>query len=286
LYIFFLNIWILKPARHLKQNMEIIQQGDLDHRIPELTHASEEFASVIEEFNYLMDSIEKLKISIYEQELEQKEVRLEYLNRQIQPHFILNSLNSLYNFSESDVQTAREMIRLIAGYYRYVINVNSKYVEIGQELEHIDNYLRLQKLRYPGLFEYTINCEEDFRHIFIPPFIIESFVGNCFKHGLMPGEMNMIGINVFSEENDRLCIRIEDTGEGFSDDSLDAARDFLEDHIISEELGVGIRNSIERLQLIYKDECSIKMYNKVPHGAVVEIWIRKGIHDENSGNDN
>ena len=284
-YIVFLNIWILKPAKHLRQSMEIIQRGDLDHRIPALPHASVEFSSVIEEFNFLMDSIEQLKISIYEQELEQKEVRLEYLNRQIQPHFILNSLNTLYNFSEGDGQTIREMIRLISGYYRYVINVNSQYVELGQELDHIENYLQLQMLRYPGLFKYQIQCGKAYKQTLIPPFIIESFVGNSFKHGLIPGALNQISILTSMEESGWLCIRIEDSGEGFSDDSLDAARDFLEEHIVSEELGVGIRNSIERLQLIYKQDCSINLYNKEPHGAVVEIRIRKGKQDENTSPD-
>lgn len=284
-YIVFLNMWILKPTRHLKRSMEIIQQGDLYYRISELKSASEEFTSVIEEFNYLMDSIEQLKISIYEQKLEQKEVRLEYLSRQIQPHFILNSLNTLYNHSEEDSEDIRTMIRLISGYYRYVINVNSKYVELEQELEHIDNYLRLQMLRYPGLFAFHIQCGEEYRKTRIPPFIIESFVGNSFKHGLLPGIVNRIEIRVFGEENGWQCIRIEDSGEGFSDDSLDAAKDFLEHGIVSEELGVGIRNSIERLQLIYKQNCSIHMFNKEPHGAVVEIRIRKGMQDEDTGDD-
>ena len=80
-----------------------------------------------------------------------------------------------------------------------------------------------------------------------------------------------------------MLIRIEDTGEGFSDDSLDAAREFIDNRVISEELGVGIRNSIERLQLMYKNNCGIKIFNKEPHGAVVEIRIREQKDEENTG---
>lgn len=282
-YVIFLKIWILNPVTHLKQSMTIIQHGELKYRIPEIPHMSAEFADVIEEFNYLMDNIEKLKISIYEQELEQKEVRLEYLNRQIQPHFILNTLNTLYNFSESDTEITREMIRLISGYYRYVVNVDSKYVKLENELEHLDNYLRLQNLRYPRLFEYHIYCSDEYRNILIPPFIIESFVGNIFKHGIMPDTINEINISAVREYEEWVLIRIEDTGEGFSDDSLDAAREFIDNRVISEELGVGIRNSIERLQLMYKNNCGIKIFNKEPHGAVVEIRIREQKDEENTG---
>ena len=283
-YIVFMKIWILNPVNHLKQSMTIIQQGDLNYRIQNVPHMSAEFASVIDEFNFLMDSIEKLKISIYEQKLEQKEVRLEYLNRQIQPHFILNTLNTLYNFTEKDIAVTRKMIKLISEYYRYVVNVDSKYVRLGNELEHLQKYLRLQVMRYPGLFEYYINCPDEYNGALIPPFIIESFVGNIFKHGIMPDEINKIEISTAMENEEWLLIRIEDTGEGFSDDSLDAAREFVEEHKVSEELGVGIRNSIERLQLMYKGNCDIKIFNKDPHGAVVEIRIREQ-NNEDTGID-
>ena len=79
----------------------------------------------------------------------EKETELQYLSRQIQPHFILNTLNTIYNYSENDVKTTKQLIRLTSGYYRYVVNVNSRYVQLGQELEHIQDYLRLQKMRYP-----------------------------------------------------------------------------------------------------------------------------------------
>lgn len=268
-----LYLWILTPMAYLKKSMEIIQQGELDYRIPELDNCSVEFDAVIQEFNYLMDHIKNLKIQMYEERLAGKETELQYLSRQIQPHFILNTLNTIYNYSESDVKTTKQLIRLTSGYYRYVVNVNSRYVQLGQELEHIQDYMRLQKMRYPNAFNYKVTCEETIKIVPIPPFIIESFVGNAIKHGLKPGKMTEIQVNVSKLEEFRILIQVKDNGTGFSDDSLDAVEEFLEKGIVSEELGVGICNSVARLRLIYGDKCEIRIYNQESSGAVVDITL-------------
>ena len=268
-----LYLWILTPMAYLKKSMEIIQQGELDYRIPELDNCSVEFDAVIQEFNYLMDHIKNLKIQMYEERLAGKETELQYLSRQIQPHFILNTLNTIYNYSESDVKTTKQLIRLTSGYYRYVVNVNSRYVQLGQELEHIQDYMRLQKMRYPNAFNYKVTCEETIKIVPIPPFIIESFVGNAIKHGLKPGKMTEIQVNVSKLEEFRILIQVKDNGTGFSDDSLDAVEEFLEKGIVSEELGVGICNSVARLRLIYGDKCEIRIYNQEPSGAVVDFTL-------------
>ncbi len=268
-----LYLWILTPMAYLQKSMDIIQKGDLDYRIPELSNCSREFDAVIQEFNFLMDHIKNLKIQIYEDRLAGKETELQYLSRQIQPHFILNTLNTIYNYSENDVKTTKQLIRLTSGYYRYVVNVNSRYVQLGQELEHIQDYLRLQKMRYPNGFDYEVNCEAAMKIVPIPPFIIESFVGNAIKHGLKPGELTKIEVNVKQLEEFQILIQVKDNGTGFSDDSLDAVEEFLEKGIVSEELGVGIRNSVARLKLIYGDKCVIHIYNQEPSGAVVDILL-------------
>ncbi len=278
-YIVCIRRWIIKPIRHLRKNMAVIQEGNLSHRIEKIPYASEEFSEVIDEFNYLMNSIESLKISIYESELEQKEIRLEYLSRQIQPHFILNSLNTLYMYNANDPELVNSIIKLISQYYRYVININSKYVALESELNHIENYIRIQQLRYPGRFTYEINCPDELKNTAIPPFVLESFVGNYFKHGMRSGGDNKIHINISREKED-IRILLEDNGPGFSEDSLDAIKDFLEERIVSEELGVGIRNSIERMELIYRNRCSVNIYNRDEGGAAVKIVISQETQNE------
>lgn len=273
-YNFYIRRWVLSPMEDMEKSMKRIQAGDMAYRIPENREYSMEYVLVTQQFNSMMDQLEKLKIEIYENQLEQQEIRLQYLSQQIQPHFILNSLNTLYNYSEKDTETAREIIRLISQYYRYVVNVNSRYVKLGQELEHIDHYLAIQKIRYPSAFTYDIRCEDALEIVPVPPFLIESFISNAVKYGRKPGKSVCISIEV--EEIEKFCIRIRisDTGDGFPEDFLEDIREYPRTGEWPQDAGVGIRNSVERLRLIYQERAEIRFYNREMGGAVVEIQIR------------
>lgn len=265
--------WIIAPMNHMKKSMAIIEAGDMTYRIPHKASASAEFDSAIKQFNTMMDQLENLKIVIYEGRLERQEIELQHLSQQIQPHFILNSLNTLYNYCDKDQKATKEMILLLSKFYRYVVNVNSKYVLIGQELEHIDNYLKLQKVRLSDAFTYEISCGESLEIVPVPPFIIEGFVINAMKYGMSGKKAGFIHVEVIAVDDFNILIRISDNGEGFSEDVLDSIREYMDQGIVSEELGVGIKNSIERLKIIYKEQARIRFYNQETQGAVVEIQI-------------
>lgn len=265
--------WVIAPMNHMRRNMAVIEAGDMTCRISPPRGASIELERVIEQFNRMMDQLEHLKIEIYEGKLERQETKLQYLSQQIQPHFILNTLNTLYHYCDMDQKATKEIILLLTKFYRHVVNINSKYVTLGAELEHIDNYLKLQKMRFPHAFSYEIHCPSPYEIVPVPPFLIEGFVVNAMKYGLRASETGLISICVESLDEFQICIRIMDTGNGFSEDVLDSIREYVQLGKVSEELGVGLRNSIERLRLIYQDTSHIHFYNREPHGAVVEIII-------------
>lgn len=269
LYIVCTRRWLLRPLGRMTDSMNVIRSGDVNYRIDINPAESAEFTSLGGLFNEMMDQVNTLKNEIYEGRLERQEIRLEYLQKQIQPHFILNTLNTLYNHTEDEVQ--KEIILLMTRYYRFVVNADSKYVQLGQELEHIENYLKLQQVRYPNAFEYRIICEDALEIIPVPPFLIESFVGNTIKHVLNVVDCVLIRIEVISLDKFTTRIRISDNGPGFEDEVLDMIQEYLENKTVDEELGVGIRNSIERLKIIYGEQARIKIYNDDDGGAVIEI---------------
>lgn len=265
--------WVLTPVKRLTQGMEQIAAGDIEHRIQTSPGTSLEFKKIETEFNHMMEQLKDMQIQIYQQELEQNETKLRYLSQQIQPHFILNSLNTLYTYSNRDVDATRKIIRLLSKYYRYVVNVESRYVNLGQELEHIDNFLDLQKIRFPRKLNYEILCDDEIDIVPIPPFLLESFVGNCLKYGQDENDQIMLRIQATQIEPFVIQIRIEDQGEGFSQEILEAIDEYHQTHVKNELLGTGIYNCMERLFLIYQDRAQIRCYNAKPHGAVVEITI-------------
>lgn len=265
--------WVLTPVKELTQGIEEIASGNIEHRLQNPSGTSLEFEKIETEFNHMMDQLKDMQIQIYQQELEQNETKLRYLSQQIQPHFILNSLNTLYTYSNRDVEATRKIIRLLSQYYRYVVNIESRYVNLGQELDHIENFLKLQKIRFPRKLDYEILCEDGIDIVPIPPFLLESFIGNSLKYGQDEQEKIMIRIQAVQVEPFVIRISVQDQGEGFSPEILEAIEEYHKTHVKNELLGTGIYNCIERLNLIYQDRAQIRCYNALPHGAVVEITI-------------
>lgn len=265
--------WVLTPVKELTQGIEEIASGNIEHRLQNPSGTSLEFEKIETEFNHMMDQLKDMQIQIYQQELEQNETKLRYLSQQIQPHFILNSLNTLYTYSNRDVEATRKIIRLLSQYYRYVVNIESRYVNLGQELDHIENFLKLQKIRFPRKLDYEILCEDGIDIVPIPPFLLESFIGNSLKYGQDEQEKIMIQIQAVQVEPFVIRISVQDQGEGFSPEILEAIEEYHKTHVKNELLGTGIYNCIERLNLIYQDRAQIRCYNALPHGAVVEITI-------------
>ena len=265
--------WVLTPVKELTQGIEEIASGNIEHRLQNPSGTSLEFEKIETEFNHMMDQLKDMQIQIYQQELEQNETKLRYLSQQIQPHFILNSLNTLYTYSNRDVEATQKIIRLLSQYYRYVVNIESRYVNLGQELDHIENFLKLQKIRFPRKLDYEILCEDGIDIVPIPPFLLESFIGNSLKYGQDEQEKIMIRIQAVQVEPFVIRISVQDQGEGFSPEILEAIEEYHKTHVKNELLGTGIYNCIERLNLIYQDRAQIRCYNTLPHGAVVEITI-------------
>ena len=156
-----------------------------------------------------------------------------------------------------------------------MVKVEADYVPIGEELTHIRNYLDFQKVRFGDSLDYSITCEPALEVVPIPPFIMESFVGNSLKYGMDDEDHIEIEIRIVQTGTFDLTMVIRDHGSGFPNEILEAVHAF-ENNSLSEQdkalLGTGIRNSIERLRLIYKDRAAFHMYND--GGAVTEIKLQ------------
>lgn len=264
-------IWVNRPIKYLMESIIRISQGDADFRIERKCGMSLEFEEICEKFNEMLEQLQKTRIQLYEQEIDKNKTKLRYLSQQIRPHFMLNALNTVYNYSKRDSELTRKIVRLLSAYYRYVVNVDSEYVQMGEELKHIEKYLAFQKIRYGEVLEYEIQCDSALNVIPIPPFLIESFIGNSLKYGVDEEDRLHISVRIEQTGDFDLKIRIRDQGEGFSEEALEAIHQFKETGAVEELLGVGIRNSIERLRLLYQSRADLRIYND--SGAVVEIVI-------------
>jgi sensor histidine kinase YesM len=286
---------VIHPLNRLTDAMTEIENGNLEYRIEE-RNDSTEFEKINHNVNLMMEQVRKLKIDIYETELEKRNVVMQYLGHQIQPHFILNALNILYSYEPEEYELSRKMIMSISKYFRYIVYMNNQFVTLRQEMDFVQNYLDIQKARFPDMFFAIVEYMPEYQDALIPPLIVQTIVENSIKHGLKSGKK--ISIFVITDikktgnsgdisdsagktagENssagrDRLRIRVADTGEGISEETLEEIRVFQETGVQQPHLGVGIQNTIERLKYIYNENPSVSFRRNTDiSGTTVELLL-------------
>ena len=158
-----------------------------------------------------------------EHDTEMKFQQLEYkaLNALMNPHFIFNSLNNIQGLINKDEKrTANEYLVIFSDLIRQNMhNISKGFITLQQELNLIENYLTLEKLRFKELVNYKMQIEEDVEteDIMIPPLMVQPLVENAVKHGLLPrlSSESLVCIHVFEKDN-LLYIEITDNGIGLS----------------------------------------------------------------------
>lgn len=267
-----LQRWFVSPVRKLTEAMRRIEQGDMNYRIEEKSRALE-FSRINHHFNHMMDEVSELKISVYEKQLEGQKIKMRFLSQQIQPHFILNTLNVLYSYEQQEYPLIQKMILCLSRYFRYVVNANADFVELGAELMHIGNYFEIQQARYLKNFHATVSCDPELKDCLVPPLLIQNFAENVIKHSLSMEGMVNVTIQVRKEGTDRIYISIADNGSGISQEVLDRIQRFRETRQYQDGLGIGIQNSIERIDMLYGGEGELNISRRVPQGTLVEIRL-------------
>ncbi|MDU5945539.1 MAG: histidine kinase [Paenibacillus macerans] len=265
---------VLNPIRHFTQVLENDKWEEDEFR-PKTSRITElEFASA--RFAFLAERVRALKIEVYEKELEKQRVQMDYMQLQIKPHFFLNCLNFIYHMADlklyPDIQT---MARTTSEYLRYLFKSKLDYVYVKDEMNHVKNYLDIQKMRYRSAFSYYLEQDPDTMDCQIPPLVIQSFVENAVKHTVSLDQPVEISVTVFPEERDGrdyAAIFIADTGRGFDADIL---AQLASGELLPNEngIGIGITNCLKRLDYFYGEDVQTTFYNSPIRGAVVEIHI-------------
>ena len=272
--LYVLRRWMIVPLNQLSSAMKRIEHGDTEFRITEKS-AGSEFEQINKNFNRMLDEMSELKIDVYEQQLEKEKIRRCFLSQQIQPHFILNAMNILYSYEQDEYPLIQKMILCLSQYFRYIVNANTDFVELKNEMLHIRNYFEIQRARYPEEFFAIVEWDGELDNCLIPPLLIQNFVENAIKHSLMIG--NSIDIFVIAKKmgDEKIQIFVADTGKGISDEILEKIKRFRETKQYQDGLGVGIQNAIERLEVLYEGKAELKIGRDRPNGTRVELILER-----------
>lgn len=188
---------------------------------------------------------------LQEMENEKTTAELKALKSQINPHFLFNSLNSIYSLSRKNSEKVPEKIVQLSDLLRHIIyDADSEYIPLLKEVEMIKNYIELQNLRTSDSEKIVINVLGDIKGKMIAPLIFLPFVENSFKHGLKSGVSNaFVKIELNVSEKD-LVFKIENN-------KVESTK--ISD---SKYKGIGIQNVKKRLELIYPDSYDLEIINQ------------------------
>ncbi|QAV19255.1 HAMP domain-containing protein [Paenibacillus chitinolyticus] len=270
---YFMRRVVLRPINRIVLAMRRIKEGHLEMRIAKKP-TSNEFELMNEMFNSMVTDIQKLKIDVYEEQLINQKAELKHLQLQVNPHFFLNSLNVVYYLAqERKYGLIQELSLSLIRYFRFMFRSHTDHVLVRDELGHTKNYLNIQKIRFPGSLTYAITVPDDLLDCCIPPLIIQSFAENTIKHAVNTDEPTHIEISIERDnrnDEERLHIRIRDTGMGYENEVLEKLR---QDIKLTTEEGehIGIWNARQRLRLLYGGQAIIGFSND--NGAIVDIFL-------------
>jgi two-component system, sensor histidine kinase YesM len=281
LLILLMNVTIVSPLRKLLTSMGRVRIGDLTHRI-DPQKSSNEFEIVNSTFNEMMDTVQNLKINIYEEQIKVQKSQLRNLQLQINPHFLINSLNMVNNLIQNeDSATAKKLILYSVDYFRYMAKADNDFVPLYEEINHIKDYLEIQKIRYKDKFTYSINVNKLIEDMLIPPMLIQNFVENSIKYAIDMKKVIHLFVKVEYFEVDYYPyakIVISDSGIGYPTDSLGRINSGKKPpHSFGGN--IGIFNSVQRIKILYQGKGTWKFYND--GGAVSEFNLPALFEDIN-----
>ncbi|MEC0227055.1 sensor histidine kinase [Paenibacillus alba] len=272
-YIFLRHI-ILLPINRIVEVMRRVRDGNLDQRVKQYP-VSFEFELMNDVFNSMVSEIKALKITVYEEQLFIQKAELKYLQLQINPHFFLNALNTIYNLAQfQNYQLIQDMSEYLITYMRFMFQNNLEFVKLEDEIAHTRNYLQIQAMRFQDGFTYQINGDESLSQALIPPLIIQTFVENTIKHAITMEEPIQLTVDMelCGDQEPYLCIVIRDTGKGFSEEALVKWQSEVD--LAYENNGyIGIWNSRRRLRLIYQSRAQLTISNHPDGGASVVVKL-------------
>lgn len=233
-----------------------------------------------EELNRKNLHLMKEKKARVELEKELKISELKALKAQINPHFMFNVLNSINNLAlvEGAKQT-QEMAYLFSNLLRYNLENADHAVYLKDDIENIERYLKVQKIRFGSKLSYTINMDKTLENQKMLPFILQPFVENAVNHGIVPKETSG-QINVSAKLHGKdILIRIEDDGLGMSPRKIEKIYHFDQDQYEGSSLGIGIQNTRKRLIQSYGEEYDIHITSRENIGTTVEIKIPQDFNE-------
>lgn len=271
LYNLFINR-IFNPINYLIDNME---KSHIEKNLTSnLTYnKNDEIGILVNSYNEMKGRINDLININYKNKIEQKDLELKQLQNQINPHFIYNTLESIHMMAElNDDEETSIMAEYFGSIIRYSMNRKINTVKLKEEINIIDNYIYLQKIRFDQLFIIENLITEDVLECEIIKMIIQPLIENAIYHGLSECSSNGKIIIQGQKIGNELLLTISDNGIGIQAEALKDLNDYINDKN-NKFKGIALRNINRRLKLNYGKQYGLEIFSVFGHGTSMVLTL-------------
>lgn len=261
---FILTKILTQKIHKISQAMNEFKEGGFQERIP--FKSNDEFAVIARSFNEMAHTIEDLINKVYRSDISKKEAELHMLQNQINPHFLYNTLSTISSLAKlGELDQMHQMVLGLAKFYRLIMNTGVMIIPLDLELQQVQAYVDIQKIKYGDALEvvYDINCDPN--QIVTLKLLLQPFLENALIHAWHQ-EALMIHVRCRTG-HDRVYLEVEDNGCGIEPGKVMALNGDLNTS------GYGIRNVKERIQLYYGNDYGVTISSELGKGTFIHIVI-------------
>ncbi|MDG0875052.1 histidine kinase [Paenibacillus thiaminolyticus] len=241
------------------------KQGNMDYRLEARTF--DEFQTIYDEFNNMMSKIQLLMKHNDEIAERKRKMEIKHLENQFNPHFVFNVLEMLRYEMVFDAKNASNIVVMFANLMRYYIHYGNGEVALHTDIGYMEDYLRLQKMRFNTRLDYETDIDPALLDYKIPKLLLQPIIENSIKHGIEHTKHLLIRIMI-RQVGDDIEIAVEDDGQGMEEDRLDYIRKLLDDKDAMPE-HVGLYNSHRVMQLLYGPAYGLSIQSTQGAGTTV-----------------
>ncbi len=267
--------WLLsrllgRPLRELASAMERFET-DADHFTYRPVGGAREVRELSDSFGHMVLRIQRLMSTVRQEEINLRKTELKALQAQINPHFLYNTLDSIaWMCEQGRADDAVKMIHALARLFRISISRGHELIPISKEIEHAENYLKIQNYRYKNQFTYTFDVDPGCLDYYCNKITLQPIIENAIMHGLdLLVDEGCIRVRV-SQEGDDILFCVQDNGVGMSPEQAHA---ILADS--QDRTGIGIKNVNDRLQIYFGKQYGLRIVSELDVGTRVEIRMPK-----------
>jgi len=276
----FLSRRITRPLLKLRESMDKADHGNLDIRVP--VKSSDEVGQLSNSFNTMIARLDDLVHQTVKDQEDKRKLELKALQHQINPHFLYNTLDSIIWMIAGNDKNAIKMIEALSKLFRISLSKGKDLITLTEELEHVKNYLIIQKMRYQSKFDFSIEADENVMNYKTLKIILQPLVENSIYHGIKNKEGKGSIVIRAERQNNSLLISIKDDGYGMNKEtSEEILKDFYTKTTPGGS-GIGVKNVNKRIKLYFGEEYGLTFESSYEKGTTV--YIKLPLIDEEMSN--